>query len=77
MVVHYLINSSGVELVSIDSTLALNAAYLAARLYIKGADSMYVALAQVRNIPLVSWDNEQLNRAAVVSHKFTPATFPF
>lgn len=40
MVVHYLTNSSGVELVSIDPTLALNAAGLAARLYIKGADSM-------------------------------------
>ena len=73
----YLNYSSGVELVPIDSTLGLDAADLAARFYIKGADSVYVALAQQKNIPLVSWDNEQLNRATVIFHKFTPALFPF
>lgn len=76
-IVGYLNHGSGVELVSLDSTLALEAADLAARLYIKGADSVYVALAQQRNVPLISWDNEQLNRAKVVTSSFTPLLFPF
>ncbi len=76
-VVQHLNYNSGVELVPLDSALALDAADLAARLYIKGADSVYVALAKQKNIPLVSWDNEQLNRATVLSYTFTPSLFRF
>lgn len=64
------------RLVEIDQTLAENAAQLAITLRLRGADAIYVALAQQLNIPLVTWDNEQLNRAAGIVQTFTPATAP-
>ncbi len=76
-IVRYLNSNSGIEFVSVDSDLALEAADIATRLYIRGADSVYVALAQQKNVPLVSWDKEQLNRAKVVTVGFTPLLFPF
>jgi predicted nucleic acid-binding protein len=58
----------GVRLVSIDRRLGQEAARLAARLHLRGADAVYVATARLMRLPLVTWDSEQHSRAnALVS----------
>ncbi len=56
----------------IDSAVAL-----AADLYLRGADALYVAIAHEIQVPLVTWDNELLERAAVILPTYTPETVPF
>ena len=50
---------SGMEIVSIDQTLADMAAIVAAQQRIRGCDAVYVALARNRNATLITLDNEQ------------------
>ena len=45
---------------------------LAARLRLRGADAIYVALADRLRIPLVTWDREQLTRVTPPIVAFTP-----
>jgi predicted nucleic acid-binding protein len=56
----------------VDRSLAEIAARHAADLPLKGCDAIYVALAERMGIPLVTWDNEQLTRAAAVIDVRTP-----
>ena len=63
----------GLRLVSGQRELAVAAASLAAELQLRGPDAMYAALAQHLEIPLVTWDKEQLERAAGVIKTLTPA----
>jgi predicted nucleic acid-binding protein len=51
------------RLVSIDPRLGRAAARLAADLGLRGADSVYVALAQFLKLPLITWDSDQAERA--------------
>lgn len=51
-----------VRLVSVEQQLDLRAAQLAADLRLRGADAVYVAVAESFGIPLVTWDREQLTR---------------
>lgn len=44
--------------------LMKHATALAARLRLRGADAVYVALAHRRGLPLVTWDSEVRERAA-------------
>lgn len=53
----------GLRLVSVDRHLATHGAALAAALRLRGADAFYVALADLLNVPLVTWDDEQVERA--------------
>jgi predicted nucleic acid-binding protein len=59
------------------SEIALNADFLAraeelgARQFLRAADALYAATAQVTNGTLVSWDNEHVQRAGAI----TPATW--
>jgi predicted nucleic acid-binding protein len=55
-----------IDLVAMDPSLGLASARLAANLGLRGADAVYVATAQRRNVPLVTWDNEQLTRTGDV-----------
>ena len=50
------------RLVPMDQTLVDEAADIAARFSLKGADSFYVAVAKQLGIPLVTFDGEQLTR---------------
>lgn len=50
------------RLVSVDSNLAQTAARLAADHALRGADSVYVALALELGLPLITLDHEQLAR---------------
>lgn len=52
------------QLVAIDSDLGNYAAEIASSYRLRGADAMYVAVAQRMQLPLVSWDREQIERAA-------------
>ena len=49
-----------------DQLLVL-AAQLGARQLLRGADALYLATAAMRNAPLISWDEELINRAGAVS----------
>ena len=40
---------------------------------LRGADAVYVALALLMNSPLVTWDKEQLTRAAPIIETLAPA----
>lgn len=61
------------QLVPIDRELADVSASVAAGMKLKGADAVYVALALLVNSPLVTWDNEQLARAAPIIETLTPS----
>lgn len=52
--------------------LARLAAQLAARLRLRGADSVYVALAYDLDMTLVTWDDEQRSRGGAVVTVRTP-----
>jgi predicted nucleic acid-binding protein len=60
------------DLVKTDDVLIANAVRLAADLGLRGADAMYVAVAHLRGLPLVTWDQEQLTRGAAVVQTRTP-----
>ena len=56
-------NLPGLRLVEMDNGLVSEAAQLAAELGLRGADSTYVAVASRLNLPLVSLDADQKERA--------------
>ncbi|HLO31717.1 MAG TPA: type II toxin-antitoxin system VapC family toxin [Anaerolineales bacterium] len=53
----------GLQLVEMDHSLLLEAAQLAAELGLRGADSLYVAVAARLDLPLVTLDVDQRERA--------------
>ena len=57
-------------LVALDRQLSFSAAQLAADLHLRGADAVYVAVAEFVGIPLVTWDHEQLTRigSRIIAH---------
>ncbi|OGL05900.1 MAG: hypothetical protein A3H48_00710 [Candidatus Rokubacteria bacterium RIFCSPLOWO2_02_FULL_71_18] len=60
------------RLVPVDDVLARMAAKLAARLRVRGADAVYIAVAATLQLPLVTWDVEQRDRAARLVEVFVP-----
>ena len=54
------------RLVPVEADLARSSARLVGELKLRGADAVYVALAQRLGIPLVTWDRDQLERARLV-----------
>lgn len=65
-VVARMLSVGGVRIVALDRQLADGAARLAARLRLRGADAVYVALAERLGLPLVTLDAQQLERGASV-----------
>ncbi len=61
------------ELFPVDEKLAARAAALAATLRIRGADALYVALADQLEIPLITFDRQQLERGGQVVTARRPA----
>lgn len=61
-----------ISLVPVSQQLAEQAADIAATCQIRGCDAIYVALAQKLNQPLVTLDNQQLQRAKSVIHTRKP-----
>jgi predicted nucleic acid-binding protein len=60
------------QLITVDDALGQLAAQIASTYRLRGADAVYLAVAQRLQIPLVSWDREQLNRAAEVVTAYQP-----
>jgi predicted nucleic acid-binding protein len=56
-------NLPGLQLVEMEHSLLLEAAQLAAELGLRGADSMYVAVAARLDIPLATLDVDQKEKA--------------
>ena len=61
-----------VEFVDLDLPLGQRAAEIAASLRLRGADSVYVAVAEARTATLITWDAEMLQRAPAVASTMTP-----
>jgi predicted nucleic acid-binding protein len=57
-------NLPGLQLVEMDDLLLQEAAHLAAQLGLRGADSIYVALAARLDLPLMTLDGDQKERAS-------------
>ena len=57
-------NLPGLRLVEMENSLLLEAAQLAAELGLRGADSTYVAVAARLDLPLVTLDTDQRERAS-------------
>lgn len=65
------------RLVAISPVFARSAVTIAADLRLRAGDSTYVTIAHKLQIPLVSWDKEQLNRAAALISTYSPENYPF
>jgi len=70
--VNHILSTPNLRLVYTDSDLGMAAARLAAAWRLRGADALYVAVAHQLNIPLVSWDQEQIGRASSVVAAYMP-----
>jgi predicted nucleic acid-binding protein len=71
--VNHILATPNIRLVYSDPALSLLAAKLATGRRLRGADSIYVAVAYQLNIPLVSWDMEHINRVVGIISSYTPA----
>jgi predicted nucleic acid-binding protein len=65
-----------IRLVPLDLRLSRLAADIASRLRVRGADAVYVGLAKALNIPLLTWDREQMERARPEIDVITPDVVP-
>lgn len=68
-----LLRLDSLRLVPVDGELALAAARMAGDLSLRGADAVYVATAHHVNMPLVTWDVDQRERAARIITVLTPS----
>ncbi len=68
---------STLTILAMDPNFVDAAATIAADLRLRAGDAIYVALAQQLNIPLVSWDKEQLQKASSLIPVYTPDSYPF
>jgi predicted nucleic acid-binding protein len=60
------------NLANLDATLAQRAAQVAARHRLKGADAIYVAVAEAFDASLVTGDGEMLERGASIVNTLSP-----
>lgn len=61
------------HVVDLEERFSATAAAVAIQLALKGADALYVVLALRFSVPLVTWDNEQRERAGQIIDVMTPA----
>ena len=61
-----------IESIPMDQSLAHEATQIAGSRRLRGADAVYVALAVMRRVPLITLDAEMLERARGVADVFTP-----
>ncbi len=70
-------NANVIQFISMDEVLTQAAIDVAINLQLRAGDAIYVALARQLNIPLISWDKEQLPKASTIITTYTPATYVF
>ena len=68
---------SAIRFMPLDSAFVWAAVEVAADLQLRAGDATYVAVARQLNIPLVSWDREQLQKAGNLTTTFTPGNYVF
>ena len=61
--VQQMLRLRALRLVALDRRLGQAASQLAADLGLRGADAVYVAIADQLKIPLITWDNEHVEKA--------------
>jgi predicted nucleic acid-binding protein len=71
--IRFLRGLSLVHFHDIDDNLDTMAADVAVRLRMRGADSVYVALAQYLGVPLITWDKEMKDKARTIITTEEPA----
>jgi len=62
----------GINLISLDLSLARRAAQIAIEHRLRGADAAYVAVADAFDATLISWDLEMLKRCQAAVDTMTP-----
>ena len=67
-----ILSNPAIRLMPLEDALMDLASRRATDLLLRGSDAVYVALAERMGIPLVTWDHEQLARAARVIHVRVP-----
>jgi predicted nucleic acid-binding protein len=72
-IVTLLQNMEGLRLVGLDATLGTRAARIAIEQKLRGADAVYLTVAQAFDATLITWDSEMLERGAKVVQTMTPA----
>jgi predicted nucleic acid-binding protein len=72
--IHYLTTFPNLYIVQVDQRLATVAAELAADYRLRGADAVYAALAYSLDVPLLTWDREQMTRVQDVIKTGVPGT---
>ncbi len=72
----HLLHVPGLRLVSLDRRLRQAAAHLAGSAGLRGADTVYAALAQHLAIPLITWDQEIGRRLGAGLTVLTPPQAP-
>jgi predicted nucleic acid-binding protein len=70
--IDWMVKIANVQVVSLDHDLGLAAARIAAEHRLRGADATYVAVASALGLPLITWDEQQLTRAASLVPTFRP-----
>lgn len=70
-------NSNVIQFISLDEVLTQAAIDVATTLQLRAGDAIYVALARQLNIPLISWDKEQLQKASTIITTRTPDSYTF
>lgn len=68
---------SKIQIFPMDASLVQIAIDAATGLQLRAGDAIYVALAHQLNIPLVSWDKEQLQKASPLVATYTPENYIF
>lgn len=68
---------TGLNLLPLDSALIESAIDIATDLQLRAGDAIYVALAHQLNIPLISWDKEQIQKASSLITTYTPENYIF
>lgn len=63
------------NLVPLDSALTRRAVRIAAAYRLRGADSVYVAVAEASNAVLISWDAEMIERGSGLVGAMTPSAW--
>jgi predicted nucleic acid-binding protein len=69
-----LLRVPALRIVPIDPALGRASAELAADLGLRGADAIYAALARQLGLPLITWDEDQRQRASAMIDAFSPET---
>jgi predicted nucleic acid-binding protein len=66
LAIEEILRDASIHVMPVTVELARLAGLRAAELFIRGADAIYVALAEQNRVPLITWDREQLSRASAL-----------